>query len=679
VHSGARIPVLALAILMLMVAPALAQVSPGPLATAHQEVDSPLKCFNCHGQGQEAMRDRCLACHQEVAWLAKAELGLHGQKGMEKCASCHPDHAGRDFAMIAWEEGSPERFDHARTGWRLGGRHLELKCGDCHKPVLQTSESLRLSKRRKPEGSWLGLERACVSCHTAKDVHRGSLGKDCAKCHDDRVWKPAPLFDHGHTDYPLTGKHIDVTCDKCHLAASLKPRSDDQGRPIPVYKPVPHQECSTCHADPHTGRLGPDCARCHATGSWKKVDAQVFNHDRTRYPLRARHAAVKCETCHDPRLAWGKKPPFAACTDCHADKRTGRDDPHAGLATLQGKKADCAACHDEGGWKASTYTVARHATADYTLAGKHAAVKCDACHRKEPPGPASAALGKAGVLIRMRHARCRDCHEDAHAGQLAKRADGGACEPCHGVAGWKPSLYTVKEHAMLRLPLAGRHATVACAACHGPQRRGLPPLPGKETLGTAAVMLKSKEIECTACHVDPHAGRFAGRSERAKPAGCLACHDTRTFRPANVSVAAHRGFGYALEGAHRAVACDACHKESKGRPLDSSLLLPARRLPAMPFAVKDQRCEACHQNPHGDQFARRKDHGACVACHNEDMFRPATRFDHTRDAGFALDGGHARVACVGCHPARRDAKGHSVVVYRPVPKECKACHAEKRS
>lgn len=53
VVPGRRVrPWLPIAFLLLAAAPtpARAQVSPGPLARAHQDLDSNLKCFNCHGQ-----------------------------------------------------------------------------------------------------------------------------------------------------------------------------------------------------------------------------------------------------------------------------------------------------------------------------------------------------------------------------------------------------------------------------------------------------------------------------------------------------------------------------------------------------------------------------------------------------------------------------------------------------
>ena len=646
-----------------------AQMSPGPLAKPHEELDAPLKCFTCHGQGKGGnLRDRCLACHQEIAWSETHKFGLHAREDKGNCSGCHPDHAGRDFAMIRWDEGAPDQFDHARTGWLLVGKHAALKCGDCHKTSFQLSGGAGLIRRKDRQASWLGLERSCVSCHQARDVHRGALGRDCARCHDTRAWKPAAAFDHDKTSYPLTGRHAQVACEKCHLAPSLKLARDQEGKPIPLYHPLPHAECSSCHQDPHQGQLGADCSRCHATDSWKRVDKNSFNHDKTRYPLRGRHASVQCAQCHDPKTAWGKKPAFATCAGCHRDV-------HAGQATLAGKAVDCQACHRVEGFAPSTYTVLQHRAARYPLEGAHASVKCQACHRKNPPGVSPGKLGQAGILMRMASGRCTDCHPDAHGGQFARRPEGGACEGCHRVEAWKPSTFSVAAHAKLRLPLQGRHAKVECAACHGPQRRGLPDLPGPEKLGSARVALASLDVTCTTCHFDPHEGRFAAQGARPKGAGCLACHGFAAFRPSAVDVAMHQSFAYPLEGAHRATPCDACHREEKYPAVQSSLVLARAQAFKMPFTTpQGGRCEACHKNPHGTQFAQRKDQGACQACHDENGFRPAGRFDHNRDSSFPLDGAHTKVACASCHPSRPVGPGRALVVYQPVPRECKSCH-----
>jgi len=646
-----------------------AQVSPGPLARPHEELDSTLKCLSCHGQGgKEALRERCVACHEEIAWLIANRRGYHAQKSPEDCSKCHRDHKGRDFELIHWEGGSPERFDHAQTGWPLQGKHAAAKCRDCHEQKRMTARSAQLLKRKNKAQGWIGLDTACLSCH--KDAHRGALGEDCARCHGSDAWKPASAFDHAKSGYPLTGKHADVACNKCHMAASLTLPRNEAGGPAPLFKPLPHAECSACHLDPHASRLGTMCSRCHVTDSFAQVPSEKFNHDLTRYPLRGKHAALKCAQCHDPEKAWGKKPRFASCDACHRDA-------HAGSATLAGKSADCAACHRVEGFKPSTFTVTQHQSSKYPLAGKHASVACEKCHRKNPPGVPAAKLGTAGVLMRPAHAVCRDCHADSHGGQLAKRDHGGACESCHKVDGWKPSTFSVAEHARLRLPLDGRHRRVDCAACHGPARKGLPALPPSEKLGSARVALVLGEVECAACHVDPHEGRFGPKGARPKPDGCLSCHGVDAFRPSRVDVAAHGDFAYPLRGAHRAVACDACHAESKTPPQKATLVLAASKPAPMPFTTKGVRCEACHENPHGDQFASRADRGACESCHGEDGFRPASRFDHNRAAAFPLEGAHAKVPCARCHTSRVDEGGRKVVVFRPVSKACVDCHGGK--
>jgi len=128
------------------------------------------------------------------------------------------------------------------------------------------------------------------------------------------------------------------------------------------------------------------------------------------------------------------------------------------------------------------------------------------------------------------------------------------------------------------------------------------------------------------------------------------------MRPSTVDVAAHARFAFALDGAHRAVPCAGCHKTMNGS-----------------FSAS-RTCAGCHSTPHGTQFAARADRGACDACHDTGVWRPAARFNHDRDAAFSLAGAHARVACDRCHRPG----GPSVDrVYRPVSSKCESCHTGK--
>ena len=342
---------------------ACAQVSPGALAAPHATLDGATQCFKCHeqGAGRAGMDRRCLACHGEVSAMRTAKRGFHARHAAEACAACHPDHGGRDFALIAWSKGRPEAFDHAEAGFTLQGRHAALRCRDCHQPRYQHGAVVAQVQVRDHARSWLGLEPACASCHD--DIHQGGLGRDCASCHDAADWRRVPRFDHARTGWALTGAHGRATCQSCHATPAVNAGPDAKGVLKPLWKPVPHADCVACHKDPHAGHFTGACARCHTTEAWAKVDTKGFDHEQTRYPLRGRHASVRCESCHDARHG-GRHPRFAACADCH-------DDAHAGQATIAGRASDCAVCHDVRGFAVSTWPVAEHQRTRYEIGRAH--------------------------------------------------------------------------------------------------------------------------------------------------------------------------------------------------------------------------------------------------------------------------------------------------------------------
>jgi hypothetical protein len=585
-----------------------AQISPGPLSSAHATLDGTLSCTKCHGGGGNAgMTTRCVACHREIAWLASQNRGLHARTKQAECSSCHPDHAGREFALVKWPDGSAQRFDHARTGWTLDEKHARVACEKCHTPELRKSPAATLGPKRSTTG-WVGLETTCVSCH--RDVHTGALGRDCQSCHSAAGWSSVPKFDHGRTDYPLTGKHAEVACAKCHTPPAS---GAGDAKPAARFKPLPHADCVACHRDPHDGRLRGACTSCHVTTGFSTVNDRAFSHDRTRYPLRGRHATVACAKCHTGYPARADRPAFATCAGCHSD-------PHAGKATLAGSAADCASCHTVAGFRPSTFTVAQHA---------------------------------AG--------RCQSCHTDAHAGQLAARADHGACVACHTPVGWKPSTFGVREHGALRFPLTGRHAAVDCAGCH----------PTTRTLGKVNVALTLGEVACESCHRDPHGGKYT-KATSTGAGTCADCHDTRAFHPSTIGAESHARFAFALEGAHRAAPCVACHTSMKSSTLGASLkLAPASGAPVV-YTLPQTSCSGCHGTPHGSQFANR-DGGACQSCHDLRGWSPASGFVHEANGGFVLGAAHARVPCARCHVVPAGASP-ALRPWRGVPRACESCH-----
>lgn len=537
---------------------AQAQISPGPLARAHAELEGPLKCMKCHARDDEGLDRQCLACHREIDATLKTRRGLHGKAGLSGCAKCHPDHAGEDFELVAWEEGSEERFDHSRTTFELRGRHREVKCRECHNAGNSVSDVAALSPRKDRSRGFVGLKTDCRSCH--EDPHERVLGDDCRSCHDENAWKPAALFRHDDAAWPLTGKHRTVECASCHLAERLELPLDARGERRPLWKPLAHGECSDCHEDVHQGRLGPECATCHDTNSFEKADRSDFDHDRTRYPLRGRHRTVECGSCHDEKTAWGARPRFERCTDCH-------EEAHGDPVVVRGARADCNSCHTVERFAPATVTAARHADFAYPLEGAHRHVACASCHPKKK-GPAAAGLGTAAVLLRPEYAACTDCHADPHESRFAtggERPYSKGCLACHGMDAFRPARFGIEEHERSLFPLEGAHRTVPCSDCHEALRRTPVRTDFRERFG-----------RCIDCHQTPHGRQFDERGD------CSTCHGLEAFTPADrfdhETMAA-----FPLKGAHAAVACSECH---------------ARRGEEVVYRPLAHECQDCH-GPNG--------------------------------------------------------------------------------
>jgi hypothetical protein len=511
------------------------------------------------------------------------------------------------------------------------------------------------------------VEGKCLNCHkeiaSLRDANRGFHARgaqgQCGKCHPEHGGRDFEIiawpdgdekeFDHARSGWPLEGKHAETQCGGCHVEkfhdAALN-RLRPEGWTGAGWVGL-RQECVACHKDAHEGRFGMECARCHRSTTWKDMRERSFDHSQTRYPLLGKHANVSCAKCH--RDGYETLPAFGTCRSCH-------EDPHKGQATLAGKQQDCTACHTVDGFTPSTFTVARHAESTYPLEGRHVAVACTECHGTRD----------GAFRFRMNHARCMDCHQDAHAGQLAKRADGGECSSCHDLQGFAQVRFTVEDHQELRFPLWGAHAKAECQRCHPSSPAGQ----DRARLGPAGVPLHFESFDCVSCHVEPHGDTLGRRDE-----DCLRCHTTSGFTPSLVDVAMHQRFEYALDGSHRAVACFDCHGALKEKRPASTLTVQASQWPVLSFRVADKTCSGCHADPHGGQFAEGKKGGACSGCHTTQTFRPAVAFDHDRDSRFRLEGAHARVACAKCHKRQLWTDDRERVVYRPLAVRCEDCHA----
>ena len=608
------------------------QISPGPLSKAHESLSGSLNCTKCHDLRSRATKLKCMECHSEIRQRVQNGRGMHAVwlpagATSNHCVSCHGEHGGADLPLIHWEP-KREAMDHSKTGFPLTGRHATADCNNCHKSANILPSERTSIVIKDLDHSYLGLSRNCVSCHA--DEHRGQLGTNCATCHTAAAWRPAPLFNHAASRFPLTGAHVTVSCDKCHAAIA-------DAKPYIKYVGLSFDKCATCHADPHKSNFTARCQSCHNTTSWTRdVRLIDFDHSTTRFPLLGKHRTVVCSDCHkdtDFKAPVG----HAKCMDCH------NPDPHKGQFENRAGKGECAHCHTADGWKPSLFGVKDHATSAYPLVGKHTSVECAKCHI--PAG--------TDTIFKVKFAHCIDCHHDAHDAQFAKAPYENRCESCHTVNDFKRSKFTIAMHHDTRFPLDGAHAVVPCNDCHkeGADRRLDKVLP-----------FQFKDLSCTACHMDPHRGEFNDRMAEKKVngtrMGCEACHNAASWK--NASGFDHAKTEFPLLGAHSAAACTACHLIPTGAHL-------------VVFKGVSTNCEDCHTDTHAGQFAK-NDKTQCKNCHNSERWTPST-FDHDERTSFPLTGGHANVPCNACHKQTRLVGGHAKIIYSLAPNRCVSCHA----
>jgi hypothetical protein len=400
-------------------------------------------------------------------------------------------------------------------------------------------------------------------------------------------------------------------------------------------------ECRACHTD-HKGR----------TADIVQLGRAQFDHKLTEFKLEGAHRSLECAACHKSGEAWRKAP--AGCIGCHK-----ADDVHRGQF-----EQSCGECHGSVAWAGARFN---HDQTDFKLTGAHTGVTCNACH-------------VAGVY-KSTPRSCNGCHatDDEHRGSR-----GEECGKCHTTGEWKTAKYDhLKETGY---ELLGVHADLDCLSCHrsGNYKEKIPK-------------------DCEGCHRadDAHAARLGGR--------CEDCHDNQRWQPVNYDHLARHKF--ALVGAHARIACDACHSAPTATQKLGTACVDCHRAEDVHGGKLTAGCQNCHA-----QEGWRKDVSfdhdltdypllglhrvvSCAQCHATLSFSDAPRtcigchgredvhkgglgrkceschstngwalwsFDHAKQTGFALRGGHAKLQCADCH---HEAPG--TVKTSPL---CIACH-----
>jgi hypothetical protein len=516
-------------------------LSPGDVIQGHAKFES--ECGKCHKKFDKAAQPTlCNDCHKDIAKDIADKKGFHGGiKNQMECKECHTDHKGRGAKIVIF---TTENFDHAMTRFQLKGGHLsnKVKCTDCHLPTKKYREA----------------PQQCNACHKKDDKHKGGLGTDCAKCHEEKDWK-STRFDHDTTDFKLLGKHTEVKCKACHI--------DDK------YKDTP-KLCYSCHKkeDKHKGNFGSKCETCHIEKSWKEIN---FDHTKsTKYPLLDKHKEVKCTSCHKGDIY--KEKLQTNCVFCHK-----KDDKHKGS---YGQK--CESCHLEKDWKKTIFDHTKNTK--YPLIGKHLTTKCNACHmvdlkvklptdcyschRKDDKhkGKFSSKCEtchiernwkeilfdhtkstKYPLLGKHKEVKCVNCHkgdlykdklqtkcyachekDDKHKGQLSNK-----CDNCHNEQAWTKTKF---NHNLSKFPLLGRHILVECKKCH------------------LSLKYKDAKSDCWSCHEkeDVHKKRLG--------TGCETCHNVRDWKAWDFD---HNKTNFKLEGSHAKLGCYECHKQPSNTKL----------------------------------------------------------------------------------------------------------------
>ena len=459
-----------------------------------------------------------------------------------------------------------------------------MKCGECH-----------------VNGVYNKIDATCESCHSSPVDHVYSISTNCAACHTLQGWDQAV---GNHTNLPLTEKHSNLACVKCH--------------PNDVYREVPTL-CESCHVRPAEHfNTTYSCESCHTPVGWTPAE-----YDHSFYPLENGHQAVQCAQCHvDHRYVGTPK----KCELCH----TAPNDHVYGIDTR------CEACHVTEGWKPAT---ASHSS--FPLADGHASLQCSQCHAdtkySETPktcetchtlpeghfntqrfnttvgcsschvtsGWSSASFDHSFYSLTEAHtsASCTDCHvggQYSGTPQSCSSCHGtpqnhpinnnNNCVQCHRTSAWSPASY---DHS--GFTLTGSHASVSCSSCH------------------SSGVYSGLSTSCASCHSPP------ADHPIPNPGSCGSCHSTSGFGSAS---GGHTGFP--LTGAHGSLACSSCHSGGVYTGLSTS-------------------CASCHQTPSTHTGLSTN----CFSCHSGNTFSPSI-YVHPQ-TGPHVPSGDRRLACSSCH------------------------------
>ena len=295
-------------------------------------------CVKCHANGYTSTPTACVSCHL-TNYNATTNPNHITAKFSTDCQTCHN--------TTAW---SPSTFNHnTATTFPLTGAHIGLACTVCH------------------TNGYGAIPTTCVSCHlatfnaTTNPNHvTANFPTTCETCHSTTNWTTS-TFDHNtSTTFPLTGAHIGLACNLCHITN---------------YNPIP-TTCVSCHLATYNATTNPNhvtanfpttCETCHSTTNWT---TSTFNHNTsTTFPLTGAHISLACNLCHPTN--YNAIP--TTCVSCHLATYNATTNPNHAGANFP---TTCETCHSTTNWTSSTFN---HTTYFPITSGNHN-VSCATCH-----------------------------------------------------------------------------------------------------------------------------------------------------------------------------------------------------------------------------------------------------------------------------------------------------------
>ena len=380
------------------------------------------------------LTENCFTCHEDY----------HQNTLGNECSSCHNTFSFKPAS----------NFNHSLTAFRLTGAHEKVECSKCHIKEERNGKDFQVFKGV--------LFESCESCH--EDIHKGKFGKDCKSCHSTESFKDIDRkeFDHNKTNFALAGKHITVTCSKCHKEGLIVK--------------IKYQRCFDCHSDYHNGDfikngIMTDCSGCHTVFGFQPSTFTIEKHDSTSFKLTGGHLAVSCQSCHHKEKDWHFSNIGNRCIDCHKNV-------HRNEITEKFMPGDnCLVCHSTENWKRISFD---HSSTKFILEGRHKITLCSECHYKTEES------GEKVFRFVSLKSDCKTCHKDIHFGQFEVNGISD-CGRCHNFDNWSPSKF---DHDKTNFSLTGAHKNLDCSKCHKKN----------EENGNIFIKYKLEDYKCAACH-----------------------------------------------------------------------------------------------------------------------------------------------------------------------------------